>query len=148
MWKVVKDVANPNRENVWTIKTESKSITDEEDIANAFNEFFVNKVENLKRGINKDKNADPLINDPKQGDLDSIQKIQNKLIRMLNNVTLVDRQSTKSLLSNIDMLSVNQLNASIKLTEVWKAINNDGCPLKLTNQVCDNQLRQMRTRSD
>ena len=88
------------------------------------------------------------INDPKQGDLDSIQKIQNKLIRMLNNVTLVDRQSTKSLLSNIDMLSVNQLNASIKLTEVWKAINNDGCPLKLTNQVCDNQLRQMRTRND
>ena len=53
MWKVVKDVANPNRENVWTIKTESKSITDEEDIANAFNEFFVNKVENLKSGINK-----------------------------------------------------------------------------------------------
>ena len=71
------------------------------------------------------------INDPKQGDLDSIQKIQNKLIRMLNNVTLVDRQSTKSLLSNIDMLSVNQLNASIKLTEVWKAVNNDGCPLKI-----------------
>ena len=87
-------------------------------------------------------------NDPLQGDLDSIQKIQNKLVRLLNNVSLSDRQSTKALLNKIEMLSVNQLNASIKLTELWKAGNNADCPLKITNAVYENPLRQMRTRND
>ena len=87
-------------------------------------------------------------NDPLQGDLDSIQKIQNKLVRLLNNVSLSDRQSTKALLNKIEMLSVNQLNASIKLTELWKAVNNADCPLKITNAVYENPLRQMRTRND
>ena len=31
---------------------------------------------------------------------------------------------TKMILANQDLLLVNQLNAQIKLTEVWKAINN------------------------
>ena len=46
------------------------------------------------------------------------------------------------------MLSVNQLNASIKLTELWKAVNNKECPLKISNPVHDNPLRNMRTRND
>ena len=76
--------------------------------------------------------------DPLQGDLDSIQKIQNKLVRLLNNVSLSDRQPTKALLNKIEILSVNQLNASIKLTELWKAVNNADCPLKITNAVYNN----------
>ena len=83
-----------------------------------------------------------------QGDLDAIQKIQNKLVRLLNNVSLSDRQSTSSLLNKSDMLSVNQLNASIKLTELWKAVNNADNPLKITKPVHENPLRQMRTRND
>ena len=64
--------------------------------------------------------------DPKQNDMDSIQLIQNKLVRLLNNVKLSDRQTTRSLLKNIDLLSVNQLNSSIKLTDYGKLliINN------------------------
>ena len=77
-------------------------------------------------------------NDPLQGYLDSIQKIQNKLVRLLNNVSLSDRQPTKALLNKIEILSVNQLNASIKLTELWKAVNNADCPLKITNAVYNN----------
>ena len=46
------------------------------------------------------------------------------------------------------MLSVNQLNASIKLTELWKVVNNADCPLKITKPVHENPLRQMRTRND
>ena len=63
-------------------------------------------------------------------------------------MSLSDRQSTKALLNKIEMLSVNQLNASIKLTELWKAVNNADCPLKITNAVYENPLRQMRTRND
>ena len=88
------------------------------------------------------------INDTTQGDLDAIQKIQNKLARVINNVSLSEKKSTRSLLKNIDMLSVNQLNASIKLNEIWKAINNDDCPLKITDPVFENPLRQMRTKND
>ena len=60
--------------------------------------------------------------DPKQNDMDSIQLIQNKLVRLLNNVKLSDRQTTRSLLKNIDLLSVNQLNASIKLASYAKLL--------------------------
>ena len=66
-----------------------------------------------------------------QKDLKSIQLMQNKMIRLLNKVKLTDKKSTKSLLQNMNMLSVNQTNAQIKLTEIWKAVNNEECPLKV-----------------
>ena len=53
-------------------------------------------------------------------------------------MSLSDRQPTKALLNKIEILSVNQLNASIKLTELWKAVNNADCPLKITNAVYNN----------
>ena len=51
----------------------------------------------------------------------AIQKIQNNLTRFLNNAKISDKISTKTLLKNINGLSVNQLNAQIKLTELWKS---------------------------
>ena len=50
--------------------------------------------------------------------LQDIQQVQNKLARMLNNASLINN---KVLLKNLNMLSVNQWNAQIKITEVWKA---------------------------
>ena len=47
----------------------------------------------------------------------SIQLVQNKLLRFLN--------GTVSLLAKFDMLAVNQLNAQIKLLEMWKSKNVD-----------------------
>ena len=55
-------------------------------------------------------------NEPSNGDLHALQLIQNKLARALNNMKLSDHCSTKSLLTNLDMQSVNQLNAQIKIT--------------------------------
>ena len=60
--------------------------------------------------------------EPKQNDMDSMQLIQNKLVRLLNNIKLSDKQTTRSLLKNIGMLSVNQLNASIKLASYAKLL--------------------------
>ena len=54
----------------------------------------------------------------------AIQKTQNKLTRFLNNAKISDKISTKTLLKNINGLSVNQLNAQIKLTELWKSQKN------------------------
>ena len=53
--------------------------------------------------------------EPMNGDLKAIQKVQNKMARFLNSKSLKDRINSKGLLENINMLSVNQLNAKIKL---------------------------------
>ena len=65
------------------------------------------------------------------GDLLAIQKIQNKMVRLLNGKSLADKISTKTLLKKLKMLSVNQINAQIKITEVWKAMNDSSNPLKI-----------------
>ena len=44
-----------------------------------------------------------------------------------------------------NMLAVNQLNAQIKLTEVWKAINDEDHPFKLT-KTCSSSVANV-TRS-
>ena len=69
--------------------------------------------------------------DSTRADLKAIQLIQNKLVRLLNGKTLLDKVNTKTLLKNVNMLSVNQLNAQIKISEVWKATNDSSFPLKI-----------------
>ena len=63
-------------------------------------------------------------------DLKNIQLIQNKMLRLLNGKKLIDKVSTKELLNNLEMLSVNQMNASIKITEAWKNAQDIDYPLK------------------
>ena len=62
------------------------------------------------------------------------QKAQNRLLRTLCNKKLSDRVSTKKLLEAQKMLSVNQLSAQIKLTEMWKAKFDADYPLKFSRQ--------------
>ena len=52
--------------------------------------------------------------DPIQGDLLAIQKVPSKMVRLLNGKSLMDKISTKKLFSDVNMLSVNQLNAQKK----------------------------------
>ena len=45
----------------WSIKTDDNTITsDHQEVANIFNTFFINKVEDLKKNIDKDFVCDPL----------------------------------------------------------------------------------------
>ena len=50
------------------------------------------------------------------------------------------------LLSKFGMLSVNQLNAQMKLVEMWKAINVDDYPLKVEQQARNGE--RVSTRAD
>ena len=61
-------------------------------------------------------------NDPCQGYLEELQKIQNKMFGLLNNSRIKDKIRTKTICQDLKMLSVNQINAQTKLTEIWKAI--------------------------
>ena len=69
--------------------------------------------------------------DPQCNDLKEIQLIQNQMLRCLNGSKIKDRISTASLLTKFQALSVNQMNAQIKLQQVWKAVNVENYPLKI-----------------
>ena len=85
-------------------------------------------------------------NEHSNTDLHAIQLIQNKLARALNNVKLSDHCSTKSLLDNLGMQSVNQLNAQIKITEIWKAVNNENYPISVNKYLLANDERLSRSK--
>ena len=60
--------------------------------------------------------------------MNSLQLAQNRCARFLNGNRLNDRVSTKSTLNELKMLSVNQINAQIKLYEVWKSLQTPTYP--------------------
>ena len=68
--------------------------------------------------------------DPTNGLLAKLQVTQNKMARFLNNSKISDKISNKEIFSKSNMLSVNQLNCQIKLTEVWKSLHNQNYPLQ------------------
>ena len=64
----------------------------------------------------------------------AIQQVQNNLLRTLNCSKIKDMVSISSMLTKFNMQSVNQLNAGVKLLEIWKAINVDNYPLQINRQ--------------
>ena len=60
-----------------------------------------------------------------------IQLAQNRLLRMLEGVTIKDRISISSMLEKHNFPSINQLSAEVKLTETWKAMNIEKYPTKM-----------------
>ena len=83
--------------------------------------------------------------DPSNKELEDIQKCQNKLLRALNGSRISDQISNKSMLVKFKILSVNQMNAQIKLSEMWKSINIENYPLK--TELLETQVDGMNTRS-
>ena len=60
-----------------------------------------------------------------------VQRLQNKMLRILDGTLVSDRKRPKTLLDNQNMLSVNQIAAQIKLTEMWKASNDPQYSIKI-----------------
>ena len=63
--------------------------------------------------------------------LKSLQLTQNRMLRALNGTKIKDKISIKYMLNKFGLLSVNQLAAQIKLTEVWKALNVENYAIQL-----------------
>jgi len=82
---------------------------------------------------------------PKNQGVTMVQRAQNKMLRVLDGAQIVDQKSTKILLEEQNMLSVNQMAAQIKLTEMWKASNDPQYPIKM--KIRENQEEGMGTRS-
>ena len=62
--------------------------------------------------------------------MEAIQKSQNKLLRVLNGTCNNDKISIKTMLTSLGMLSVNQINAQIKICEMWKSTRIPKYPIK------------------
>jgi len=60
-------------------------------------------------------------NDPRKKDLGTLQVLQNKMCRIIYNHRLSDKISTKSLMEEAGMLSINQLVGQNIAMEMWKA---------------------------
>ena len=82
--------------------------------------------------------------DPKQKLLSTLQVTQNKLARFLNGCNISDKINNKTIFENTKLTSVNQLNAQIKLLEVWKSQNNKDYPIKWNTLV--NQAQRTSSR--
>ena len=78
----------------------------------------------------------------------SLQLTQNRMLRALNNSKIKDKISIASMLKKFKLLSVNQLAASIKLTEVWKSVNIPNYPILLEpyNQTTTSPNLDLRPR--
>ena len=87
--------------------------------------------------------------DPSNALMDAVQIAQNKMLRMLDRVSLKDHVSSASLLAKYDLPSVNRLAAQIKLIEGWKCTNIERYPLKLepNNPFKTDSERVIRTSS-
>ena len=67
--------------------------------------------------------------DPLNQELQALQKCQNKLLRVLNGTKISDKVSIQSMLLKFKIMSVNQINAQIKLNEMWKSTNIANYPI-------------------
>ena len=58
---------------------------------------------------------------PRNANMDSLQRAQNKMLRTIENVKLTDKVRSADMRRRQNILSVNQTMAQIKITEMWKA---------------------------
>jgi hypothetical protein len=60
IWKIVNEVNKPKNKNEWNMLINGKVESDEQKIAEAFNDYFVNKIVKLKDNIEQSDVVDPL----------------------------------------------------------------------------------------
>ena len=94
-------------------------------------------VSKLRYGLQLCTEVRILDTETKNGNLKAVQIAQNKLLRLLDNSPISEKKSTHDLLASTGLMSVNQLAASIKLTETWKSIHIPNYPIQLEPNVID-----------
>jgi hypothetical protein len=60
MWRIVNEIVKPKSDNPFVINSPAGPITEEDEVANTFNKFFVDKIESLKEKIDPNMTSDPL----------------------------------------------------------------------------------------
>ena len=84
-------------------------------------------------------------NDPTETLLECLQVTQNKFARFLHGSTLMDRINTKIVFKETNLLSINQINAQIKLVEMWKSQNDKNYPIQWTKRSDEQKREGLKT---
>ena len=71
------------------------------------------------------------IDDTIDGELNNLQKIQNKMVRQITKTKLSDKVCTEILLNKCNLLSINQIMGQIKALEAWKSVHLVGYSVTL-----------------
>ena len=80
--------------------------------------------------------------------LTDLQLNQNKMLRYMNGSKIADKISTKSILTKHNISSVNQLNAEIKLLDIWKAMHIENHPTKIEKMMASDRMVATRATSN
>ena len=76
-----------------------------------------------------------------ENDFVTLQQAQNKILKTLCKVIIKGKVRKESMLSHQNKLSVNQLNAQIKLTKMWKVANCEKYPHDITKlSICHHDM--------
>ena len=59
IWKIVNELTKPKEDKRWILKEGEQDITDEKEIAEIFNSYFIDKIEDLKKNIDNSQVKDP-----------------------------------------------------------------------------------------
>ena len=89
--------------------------------------------------------------DSKNGQLNDIQVVINKAMRIATGTKLSDRVSIRDLCESTNTLSLNQMSAFDKLSMVWKSINDPNSPLHDMFSVstgCDKRVSRSQAKGD
>ena len=73
--------------------------------------------------------------DPTPGNIHKIRVAFNDCLRLLTGVKPTEHRSIKSMLDELNWLSINQMSAQTRLMEAWKAINVDDYCMKDTLKI-------------
>ena len=100
----------------------------------------------LRYGLQLCNKVRTQIEDPLNANMKAAQIAQNKMIRMVEGVSLKDHLPSKTLLDKHNLPTVNQLAGEIKLIEAWKSINISNYPFKMeqNSQNIDQSERTLR----
>ena len=119
-WKdQYKSLKTALNQRLFVIRRIKRQITKEK-IMTMVHSLWVSK---LRYGLQLCTRVQILHDDKKSTAMKALQQTQNRMLRAINNSKIADRVSVTSMLTKFNLLSVNQLAAQIKLTEVWKSVN-------------------------
>ena len=118
---------------LFTIKRMSRVVSKDR-VKKIFDRLYTSK---LRYGLQLLGNVRLKNEDPKDGILKSLQITQNKAAQFLNWNKLQDHVPTKQTFDDLDLLSVTQLNAQIKIREVWKSLIDYMHPVQWEKRSAD-----------
>ena len=118
-----------------------KNFVNNESLKKVADSIFTSKI---RYGVQLYGNVRTKEEDSEQKLIGSIQVAQNKLARFLNGNKLMDKIPTTQIYKELNLPSVNQINAQVKLLEVWKSQNSDTHPTQWSRRNETNPERRTR----